>query len=968
MINYDDGEHNLLSFYNIKTLTPQSIDDVNLSNIEPLDDLESLEVELKFDLLNSLVKYDNGPDNTYEEDYEDPLRGHGTNVIKQLIEQQIISSKNDPTINEYIISSRYFNSQKFLTTIHKNTSIDDLTNYLKFLEQMIQNQQNELKQTIDDNYINFVNCKRSIDDILAQFKTLKTKAQQEMDKIRIYNPKDRNRLKGNLVNKFLVSELEESIKNLTLLTNSLIRPIEDNKAKENKITKVVEFIKKNKFLFDLPSKLMQNVKLGNHDEIVDDLQNYTKLKQRMIEEDHEKLKIINSGSIDDEKKQSIFQDHQVTNTLLVKIFNEVDNIVEQYRRSTYNELLSFDHEINRSNNTKFLSLVDKIDQLNGESLQESPINTFLISQLKKSNKDLDYQFSKFEDRFTSLQKKLMDYIQSLNDHRENGSYVKYIADKYKNLEEYFKASSTSKSPSFEEQELITLEVFNTGDNLDLSLINEAWLVFLNFVNYLSDVYLKNIDKFVASYNYYVKNNKKVDENGEIQNEFIHFINVTSDKLFKIFKGPEDTTNQLESSPKNYSNILPYYTNSLSTIFYISRISERINVILTNFGKNITEIGNLGRSTETNKIIKNLRSISNGINQIILEATCAVWVNDCSQFYDLENWEVDTDIVKFGSPPELYNSTEEGEPGSSTKLISIIEHYTIFMLRKIKNLMFINNLNLDSSDYVRVVTTHPSKKMLVSIEIQFVRCLNILTDSIMKKYNLELQNLNTNPKVDEIFKVLTMNNFDKVSRFVFPTVILSFDKKFEKDLLSQNLKLFSDIERAGLTILDDILSKEKYILDDILTKFFIGLNNKSRDNNSKPEIQIHNFIYEILIHFVKLVYNIKPITNKKIFSKIINDLQNFFLMGFLDSFRQMQTTVNDYEILLVSLKLDIDFFIEVFEPSELLRLNDYCYNLTKIIRSSIEEKETKQLLNSQQFDRILEIALENSNIQFNCLAK
>ncbi|EGV62450.1 hypothetical protein CANTEDRAFT_136386 [Yamadazyma tenuis ATCC 10573] len=975
MINYDDGEHNLLSFYGIKTLNPTKVEDINIESTEPVDvdNIKSLDIEDQFDILNKLVKYDNESDNQrryIDEDVEDPLRGPNTNVIKDLIAKQVISSKNDPSMNEYLISSRQFNSEKFLSTVHKNTSIDDLTRYLNYLQQSILGQQDELKQTIDENYTNFIECKNAIDRNLIQFKQSKTRAQQEMEKIRIYNPsRDRDRSKNQgMDNNFLINELEEAIKNLTLLTSTMIRPIKENKAKEVKISKLIDFVGKNEFLFNLPSTLIKNVKASNHDDIVEDLQRYTKLKQKLIEEENNKLDYINrrtaSAAADDDVKQGILQDHQSVNTLLIKIFSEVDRIIEEYRRSTYNELLSFDHEItnsrfNRSNNTKFLSLVDKIDQLNGDLKHlESPINTFLKAQLKKSNKDLNYQIVKFEDRFSSMQKKLLDYIQSLSDHRVNGSYVKYIAGKYKNLEEYYRASSMMKSLTFEEKESIILEIFDSSDNLDLSLINETWLIFLNFVNYLSDVYLKNISKFVNNYNYYVNNNRDVDSKQEIRQEFVNSIIDISNKLFNIFNSQEDTSNQLQSSPKYYSNILPYYTNSLSSVFYISKISDKVNLILTSFGKNITLVGNLGKSNDTNKIIKNLRNISHSINQRILEAVCAVWVNDCSQFYDLENWEVDEKIFKFDSFIQENKEVDEGN-SSITKLVNIIEFYSIFMLRKIKSLMFISNLNTEEEDYV---------KILVSVEIQFMRCLSILVDSVMKKYNLESQNLNTNSKIDEVFKVLTMNNFDRITRVVYPELIKNYDKKFDKELSKQSLKLFSDIDKAGLTILDDILSKEKLHLDENLSKFFTTLKNNNGRKENKVEIHVDNFIYEVLIHFVKLVHNIKPITNKEIFINIINELQNFFLKTFLDSFRALETTLKHFDKLMVNFRLDINFFIEVFEPSKTIKLNEYSFNIAEIILKTVLERETTKLMSDKEFDRILIRALKDSASQFDCLSR
>lgn len=1009
MLNYDDGETNLLTFYGINTLEPKNLKDINVDSDEKdpeineleLDDskIDTLNVDEQFNLLNKLVKDDKGSNYQYQyfdEDLEDPLRGSGTNVVKDLISRQVINSKNDPSINEYLITSREFNSQKFLATVHKDTSMDSLMKYLKYLETNIESQQLELKEVIDDNYVNFINCKDSIDEILVLFKKLKTRAQQEMEKIRIFNPQRQKNLKQD--SNFLITELEESIKNLTLATSMMIRPISDNKMKERKIFKIIEFINKNKFLFDLPSNLITNIVNQNHDQIIEDLQKYTSHKLLLISQETYRMNLLTKGggSNTDEDINEVKQEFQSINTLIVKIFSQVDKIVEEYRKSIYSQLLSFDHEIvgkpSRVNNAKFLSLVDKIDQLNGDTNTESkqsPIDVFLKTQLANSNKDLHYQLNKFEEKFSNMQKKLLDYMESLNDYREDGSYVRFIGDKYRNLEEYFKASSMTKYPKLEEKVEIVEEIFNSSDNLDLSLINETWLVFLNFINYLYDNYLKNINKFINNYNYYVNNNENIDKTGRIRLEFLSSINDISNRILRIFTtssvNEKSNNDILESSPKNYSNILPFYTNSLSTVFYLSKISNRINLILTNFGKNVTIVGNIGKNSETNKIIKNLRSISNTINQKILEATCSVWVNDCSQFYDLETWEIDEKVLN-GSEDltgDYDDTSDDFGSSKNTKLINMIEVYGMYVLNKINQLVFIDNLNDDGipgantegtntahQPYINIVTTYPNKKMLVSIEIQFMRCLSIVIDSVMKRYNIELQNYSGESQFKS-FKILTMNNFDKISRIIYPNLIKYYDSKFEKNLSEQNLKLFSDIDKVNLTILDDILSKEKIVLDEILIKFFNKINQNQHNPRSSKEMKIDNFIYETLIHFVKLVYNIKPITNKSIFINIIHDLQNFLLKNFLDSFRRLPLTIKNIEVVLVNLKLDVNFFIEIFEPSNILKLNEYNFNIAEILINLINEKQAElghNLINDKEFDQILINGLRDSANQFDCLRR
>ena len=219
-------------------------------------------------------------------------------------------------------------------------------------------------------------------------------------------------------------------------------------------------------------------------------------------------------------------------------------------------------------------------------------------------------------------------------------------------------------------------------------------------------------------------------------------------LVALFDDENSDNNQLESTPKNYKQFVPYYSNSLSAIYHLSRVNDKVNKIMNSFGDVIGTIGNASQFTDTNKVIKNMKSSSLKINQKILEAVCATWVNDCSQFYELEDWSLDNSIK------EKYKNTN----GKCTRLMSIIQCYQLYVLLKISELVVYN----ESSEY-RIVAAYPSKRMLVSIEIQFMRSLNIIVDSMMKKYNLDRQESGNN---DDLYNNNSYSNNKtyKYSRF------------------------------------------------------------------------------------------------------------------------------------------------------------------------------------------------------------
>ncbi|ODV77650.1 uncharacterized protein CANTADRAFT_55811 [Suhomyces tanzawaensis NRRL Y-17324] len=960
MIDSNPSEDTLLSYYNVNTLTPRSSNDLKLLGQDHLDpeEIQQLSQDEQFNLLSDLISTEShSPLNEQglsKSDVEDPLVGRGSNVYKKLIQDKIVKSSTDPELNQYLISSSNFNSKQFLTTFHSQTPIEELVSAVDFLEHNIQSQTSELKGVIDANFLKFINCKKSIDEVLIEFKNQRSKLQKERESSKVFNPKRHQQLTKSKMNS-LSSILEDSINNLNTTSSLMIRPIMENKLKENKVHKLIEFIKSHQSFFDLPSKLCIYISNHSHDLFIEDYNSFLNEKELFLK--YQKNKYNREMAKfeqqkDDKAIEALKQDQLLINTSLLKVFNEVDNIVDQYKKKIFKELLSLDYEVsekpqykdNNNTNSKFLSLIDKLYQLDIHNTQENPIYDFLMNQLNNIDEELEYQISKFDNKFGMMQKKLNDYIKSLPDSRRNGSHIKYIADKYNDIESYL-ATSSNDSPDTSGTDLVL--IFQSSENLDLSIINETWLILNNFINYLNGLFIKNLKKFTNNYKHY--KSSEIDVDGKIKEKFDGLVEKVNVILVTLFEDEEGNNNQLESSPSNYKQFLPNFTNSLSAMHYLGGINKRLNEFLTHLGDYASTIGNVSASSDTNKVIKNLRNCSLKINQKILEAICAVWVNDCSQFYDLESWEIRSNVsssANIGADPDAFAD------GSFTKLMNIIECYQTYILLKLK-LLITNKENYESD--CRIVAAYPSKRILVSIEIQFMRSLNIIIDSIMKRYSIER---NQEDNTEGTFKVLTMNNFDKLSRAIYPRLIKRFDRLFEKGLLSQNLKLFADIDKASLTIFDDILNKEKIWLTIKVNNYF----NASRE--SKPKIlKVDGFIYEILIHFVKLVHKVKPITGAEIFISIVNELQMHLIKNVLDNLRNAN---NLTAVDLVNLKLDVNFFMEVFEISNTLKFNDQTFKLLEILLNTIEEKFNGDGGYSKlKFKGILERNLQDSQSQFGC---
>lgn len=940
----------LASFYNLSTLTPHDKSDLNLSTDEyvDFDQVPLLTSEQQFDILNKLVKAPiGGGEESYiytNRDLEDPLRGKGSSVVDDLVRKHIINGANDPELAHYLISSQKFNSKQFLTTVHSDTTMEELTQLLRFLEKSIASQKSELRGVIDANYIKFIDCKKSIDRVLVDFKESKSIGQTERANLKVFNPQ-----RHQLVNKHdtLLLELEEAIGNLNTTSALMIRPILDNKARENKLTTLTEFVKAHKFFFDLPSKLAAYLKDrnrdGNQDRFMDEYGRFLEERQTFLQHHRKKYEEKKQNAETEAAVAAADTEYALTTTALTRVFEEVERMAELYREIAFKELLSLDHvattgpqtlRLGKSaagvTNAKFMALVEKLHQM--DSGEVNPIHDFLANQLERVADELDVQISKFDAKFGFMQERLTDYVLLLPALRANGSLVRYIGEKYRSVEDYFAASQALGLPSARDRPQLVAEVFDNGANLDLLIINEAWTVLSNFVGYLDGMMGENMLRYCNNYRHYY--GYEVDEDGVLRDRFFALVEKVTHVLVVLFEDETGDNNQLESLPKNYRQFLPSYANLLSAVHYLTAVNKRINSFMTTLGAAVAKVGSLGENKlggySPDKMIKHLRNTLSKVNQKILEAVCAVWVNDCSQLYDLEDWEVSTVFGQHDGP-------------SHTKLINVIRFYQEYVLGKLHELV-----HCESAGEVRVVNAHASKRMLVSIEIQFMRSLNIIVDAVMKRYMMERdEHEGSKPKKfassNTLYKVLAMNNFDELSNKTYPRLIETFDRLFDTNLADQKLKLFVDIEKASLTIFEDILGREKQWINERVVRHFAGAHSTI--------VRVDAYIYEILIHFVKLVHTVKPLTGSEIFISIIDELQQSCLKSILDQARVAQML----DVEAANIRVATRFFVQVFEHSS-LRLSEQAVKIASKLVGSEESMEEENVLIRN---------LEDSKNQFDC---
>lgn len=920
MIDYECSDDRLMSFYGTDTLLPSGVPDLEVPDIDEALKQSRLD---QFNILASLMQNDVPAESmpSHIVEVQDPLQTD-LNIVQKLQSRGIQSG---PAMAEFLISSNKFNPRKYLKTIHHDLPIQVLESSLLFLGDSINNDSQDLKGILGDTYAKLITCKTSIDNVLLNIKSEQSQAARDYEKAKVFNPRAvHSKLDA------LYSNLERSVNSLNAMSALKIRPISQVKEREVKINRLMEFIRENAFLFDLPKKLLQFLAARDHDQFIDNYHRFLNEKQGLQMNQEDRLRTEAAKLSEDKKKiQQLKLDMALRNSAISRVINEVEAIAEQYRRKTFKELLSFNQSIVPPNHTglldssngtsaKFMALVKKLYELRRSdgTKSDNPISDFHFEQLRELDTELSYQIDKFNARFSMMQKRLADYKTTSTEFRANGLHVKYIAEKFNTIVEYHTAYSLAGNLDADQKHDIVMQVFDSTENLDLSIISETWLVLLNFIDYLRGVLAPHLSKFVSNYHQFYDDS--IDANGSLQAEFTKLIEKVCEASRSCFSSDSTSKEQLHISPAHFSRFLPAAANSLSTAYYLTLCSSKLNAFFTALGELVGRMGRVRPSSTTNPSIKLLRSTATLTQVAILEAFCAVWNNDCSQLYDLEDWTIVKD--------ELAQTPKTIDGAAQTKFVYVVQAYEDFIITKMHELLFSYNANKADTEF-RIVASHPSKRVLMSTEYQFLRSLNSITDSVMKRYSIE-RSL-ASPDDDGIFKVLTINNVDMLSQVVFPGLIRRFDSLFKHDLASQNLSFFHDIEKARLSIYEDIVLKEKSWISATVAAHF-----ESRESANVSVIQVDAVVYEVLTHLVKVLHMVRPISGPKMLVSLINEVQLEMVHDVLRSIHK-HTDLTLLELL--NWRLGLNFFSAVFDASRSLLFNKETISLLQVLLKAILER-------------------------------
>ena len=752
-----------------------------------------------------------------------------------------VPNMSDPLL--YSINSTKFNPKLFLQNVHSNDSFEQFTKYLDTLDSDLNYQSSDLKKFVHSNFTRYVRSKNNLDNIYEQFNAGSAQLNGGSASA---NPQTKTTTREDEKFQSLEKSVLDSSKKGIVLSKKLM--MSDDLIKN--YVKAISYIENSANLVNLPRKLRALLNNGNYSEL---LYEYNDAKKTYCS-----------------KKPGPNER---------KIWNEVENVVDQYRQHLWNLLLENDTGSGFiESKYDFLPIISKLLDLD---VEDSPICLWIDAKLDQAKNKLKSVSSLMTSKLE--EKKLSISLQNLALNSSSSSDPGVLPEK---LSYYL--------------QFTTQDSFSETQFVDQTVVVEMWFLIIKYINDVHQLATSFVEFWGNVQNFL---------NGSFQQTLIN-----DKKRENIIFGNSNTSNGMKFAsdlePYQIGNIIEKGTEFVNDlIILLQNLFEVNSEKPTEFNFLVPGCNNLSCLRYLPMVVEPVFRLCNDIGQLSIDST----VNDslqkaCSQILENSIAAIDytrlADYKQFDSLEtwSIYEFNENvGQTGKCTFLPIIVKNVSIATINTLQNLVFFYEI-LPVSVTNFTALGKPSAAIIKHLQEEQVKALETVLESLLKDANRKKET----PRTMET--LLTLNNIQVLAKDAFPFILNYFQTQF--DISSKNasafsnLQMFTILEKMHSSILINYASDLKYELRQTLEKGFTSIDWISYTTTS---FRASDYILEVLMILVQVhrdCSNISPNMSQKITS----EAQQFISTYLYKLFKEHIDGVSTDGLLQVT--LDFEFFIKV----------------------------------------------------------
>jgi exocyst complex component 2 len=762
----------------------------------------------KYALLRELVSTNRASSTNHSQDEADPLGS--TDSVVSVLQARGIDAESHPAIrNKYLVSSTQFEPRTFLRDVHVNATYTNLVNSLDYLESSITEHSEALRVLVESDYDRFVKSKSLLDSVFEQIKNTGFNSEHEWGL------------------ECVKSLLDDSNAKATVI----MKPVMDNQTKEDRLKAALELIKKNKYLFNLPSTILKHIKNNDHDSLIRD---YRRGKDMKYNEN------ITTDTPDYE-----IQNKKITD----RIWNEVEDIVDDYKRDTWKLLERTGADQN------YIQVISKLLEL---GVEDNPIWVWIDSQISRFTELAGKQFDKLKLKTTLMRMNLTSLPPSTN-----SSFVVPLKE---NSYDHTDGSSLCDSAEVVEMWLTIKKLLG-----EISTSAEQACMFWESCHEFLDNQRQG--SLPTGYQGESKVHLQFSQSQirEIKENGRNMIKIFADRILEYFNSPAgDGSSSSQEDEEDGFLFLPPSANALSTVKYLSQTVVSL----------AASMKTLSHSNVSSQTTEGLTNVLSAVRERALKAVCTTWQNDSKKFHLLENWT-------------------HAANGKTTQIPHYFKTYQYTVINGIKSIMYYSAEGFEGSS--NLVVAQPPRSLLDYVLSQFLSSNSYIFESLMgllttlgdpsriSYIDKHVADPNSNEltpqeKTNDSKVLLLLSNVSTVRDSVLPGLYKAFEQSFSMPTRDANTTLRNSMDQMDSTLFEIYTRKKRSALSDIIRN---GIGKLEQQWSSEERVTaVSNYVHESLLVLVVVHSKVSEVSASLV-DRIMGVLYDHIMKTILSCLRDIE---------------------------------------------------------------------------------
>ncbi|KAI7877332.1 exocyst complex component Sec5-domain-containing protein [Mucor mucedo] len=787
---------------------PEEEDNLNISTIKPSES----DIDLQ-------VIDDSDPLGVYSSIFPDEM-SRNTNIT-QLKEKTTM-----------MITNKKFQPRQFLLQVHKETSYNDLVAGEERLRRGVDKRAEALKSLVHQNFDRFVSAKNTIDHVYEEMKSKQLNQQQDYGTI----------------------DIQRSLDAANTRAEQVYGPVVERRNRVDKVRSTLYILQRYRFLFNLPSSLLESIKQAKYEAAIRDYKKgkylYQALKGDLDSTDR------STGLSEMEKETGITDLHR---KVFDKVWIEVSKIVIELQNVLLRMLadpwrsmddqektINFLFDLDTTKDPAWFYLDSQYQWIMGLMKETYDASVLKINRLKAEDLDTDESPIK---RSLSLKKaigQIQTKISELNVEADSELRI------WKAISDLVKSQST----------------------LLLRCLPDFWRLAKAFIegkfsNKAAAVSPMGIasDPPTSRRRRHGMDMAKVEQCQRMTGDIIgRYASLISDH-FSLDEKNLQLKKIMDGSDKYLMPaFVPINANSIYT-------SEYLTLIISDLANCVNDINTINLAGEA---FSGLTTLMEKARSKFIDILCKCWERDAKTFYMLEEWILDPQNPQFTTLLKRYYDYHKFCARSAYKIASL-SAVSDDIENQEKRIIAPNYIDKVRSSFLESLYTFLDG--LVQLAFADYTPLHEKDELVLAKKREKIDVHSVDVRI-----LLTVSNLDhmrsNVMRKLFDLFEVAYHIQMEEDLRT----LIDVVDQLDEILFGDYIKRKAQMIRDIIKQ---GILMSGIDWSSIPKPQeVHPFVYEALMTLVMVHEQISSAT-KQLVSRALSKLLETMASDCLDSFRQVE---------------------------------------------------------------------------------